>query len=293
MLEGKVVAVTGAGRGIGRACAEGLARLGASVVVNDIDGEQASETAAAIRDEGGRAVASHGTIADWAGAAALIEQTQDAFGSIDGLVNNAGLFRVASVEEMAEAYLDAMIRVNIVGTIACAVHAIRAMRKAGTRGSIVNITSGAQAGQPALSAYGATKGAVASFTYGCAVDLHGTGIRVNAVSPLGETRMRGVMDAFRAALGTGAPSFVRPSPANNVPVIAYLLSDRAADIAGQVVRIDGARMSIMSHPAICLPYGEADEWTPECVAAAFDTTLRALRQPLGVRELAMTPVARG
>lgn len=284
-LRDKVVIVTGAGQGIGEACARALAAEVARVVVNDIDAARADAVVEALRAQGAQAVASHDDISTWDGAGTLIEVATKTWGRLDGLVNNAGRMMVARVEDMAPADLNAMIGVNVVGTIACAVHAIRVMRSQGA-GAIVNITSGAHAGQPNLSAYGATKGAVASFTFGAAIDLQGTAVRINAVSPIGETGMRGVMDAFRASNGQALSRDAGPPPENNAPVILYLLSEASRHVHGQIVRVDGPRLSIMSHPAICSPSAFNEHWALQGVSDAFADILSARQQPLGIAEWA-------
>jgi hypothetical protein len=136
-------------------------------------------------------------------------------------------------------------------------------------GSIVNIPSGAQAGHPTLSSYGATKGAVASFTYGWALELRDRGVRVNAVSPMAATPM------------TNYASHLPPAEVNSPPVL-YLLSDASRAITGQVVRVIGKKLSLMCHPANIAPVLERDAWTLDAVAEAFEQTLAAKLAPVGV-----------
>lgn len=280
-LKGKAVVVTGSGRGIGAACAKHAAAHGASVVVNDVDADAAEAVAAEIRAAGGRAVAQRADISKWAEAQALVERCVAEFGGIDGLVNNAGLYRLADLKEIDEAHLRPMIEVNIVGTAFCATHAARRFR--GGAGSIVNLTSGSQTGIRGMGIYGATKGAIASATYAWAADSAGTGVRVNAVSPVADTRMSQSTDDFRAAKGLPAfRSGPRPTAEANAPVVTFLLSDLAKGINGQVLWILGKRLSVMTHPAVVAPPLERDEWTPEAIAAAFGGELGARLQPLGI-----------
>jgi NAD(P)-dependent dehydrogenase (short-subunit alcohol dehydrogenase family) len=174
-----------------------------------------------------------------------------------------------------------MVEVNVLGTAFCSTHAARAMR--GRTGSIVNLTSGAQTGLRGAGIYGATKGAIASATYGWAVDVAGTGLRVNAVSPVAETRLSSATDAFRVETGI-APlrSGPRPGPEANAPVVSFLLSDLARDVNGQVLWILGRRLSLMTHPAVLAPVLERDEWSVESIAAAFRTELGRRQQQLGI-----------
>lgn len=283
-LDGKAIVVTGAGRGIGAAYAKALAATGARVVVNDIDAETAEAVADEIRAGGGDAIAEGSDIARPEKATALIERCIAAFGAIDGLVNNAAIMRPARLEQDELESLRAMIDVNIVGTFNCARAAIEPMLAAG-KGAIVNVTSGAQTGQAYLGGYGATKGAVASFTYAWASEFKDRGIRVNAISPMAASAMSGVMGEYMRDNGIvrSSPGPVMPAPETNAPVMVYLLSDRAAAITGQIVRIDGPRLSLMSHPAIRAPIIERDLWTPDAVADAFDLTLAANQLPTDVR----------
>jgi NAD(P)-dependent dehydrogenase (short-subunit alcohol dehydrogenase family) len=275
-LNGKAVVVTGAGRGLGAAYAALAAREGAAVVVNDVDVEQAREVVAGIEAAGGRAVVDASDIATWDGAGALVAHCVDAFGSIDGLVNNAGIFRLAGPADQDPDDFRAVIEVNLLGTAYCGLHAIRAMK----RGSIVNVTSGAHAGSADMGAYGASKGGVASLTYCWAVDLAGSGIRVNAVSPNAQTRMA---EAFEKHLGDRAARQNIGKPAEqNAPAVVYLLSDLSAAVHGQVVRVDGAELSLIRHPAVIGDGLRDPQWTVEAVAAAFDGDLAACIQPLGL-----------
>jgi len=168
---------------VGEAYARGAAALGAAVVVNDIDLKLATAVASDIRAKGGRAVAHGANISTSEQAEELIAYCVSEFGAIDGLVNNASLLRFGRLEAASEADFRDMIEANLIGTFNCSAHAIRRMY-AQKRGSIVNVVSGAQVGMSALGCYGATKGAVASFTYTWAAEAAGSGVRVNAISPM-------------------------------------------------------------------------------------------------------------
>ena len=283
-LDEKAVVVTGAGRGIGRAYAHLAAREGAAVVVNDIDAEVAEEVTEEIRSAGGRVATVAADVSDWAGAASIIDRCVDEFGAIHGLVNNAGLFAMADGWELTQSHVLDLVRANIVGVAACGTFAMRRMVDQGF-GSIVNIVSGAHFGIPHMSVYGATKGAVASFTYGWALDLEGTGVRVNAVSPLGRTRMGAATAEFYRSHGLGViDNAGSPDPEVNAPVVVYLLSDAAAAIHGQIVRIEGAHLAVVAHPAVREPVLHGD-WTVAHVEKAFADTLQEYTVPLGMGPL--------
>lgn len=281
-LAGKAVVITGAGGGLGAAYARHAAGLGAAVVVNDIVAEQAAAVAAGIVAAGGRAVAAPGDVADWNFAAALIERCVETFGGIDGLVNNAGVLRPARIEDITEADVRRMVETNLMGTVACGVAAAKRMLKQG-RGAIVNVASGSQTGDIALSGYGATKGGVASLTYAWAMECAGRGVRVNAVSPLADTDMAKANAAFMAAQMANRDVVygTLPAPDVSAPVIAYLLSDRSEGLNGQVVRIAGRALSLVTHPMIASPVLDG-EWNFEAVAKAFETTLKGRQMPLGL-----------
>ena len=281
VLEGKSVVVTGSGRGIGAAIAASAAEHGARVVVNDIDDAPVSATVAAIVGAGGDAIGCVADVSQWSEAERLIEECVSAFGRIDGLVNNAAVFGMNRLDEMSEAELRTALSVNVAGTAFCATHAVRRMLAQGS-GSIVNVTSGAQAGIPTMGVYGATKGAVASFTYAWAAELAGTGVRCNALSPMARTRMVDITDSYLAAQGLLMPHGPSPDPETNAPVVVHLLSDASAGLNGQVVRIEGTHLSTMTHPAVWLPTIERDPWTVDAVRAAFDDELGDRLSPIGV-----------
>lgn len=280
-LQGKAIVVTGAGSGIGEAYAMHIGAAHGRVIVNDIDGAMAARVASAIRSAGGEALAVQADVSDWNDAERLIGACVEAFGQIDGLVNNAGIFDMALPEEQSEAALRRLMEVNVLGTAFCGVHAIRRMLARGS-GAIVNVTSGAQTGITRLSAYGASKGAVASLTFGWAVDLAASGIRVNAISPMGQSGMSSRVQAYFATRDEVAWPELTIAAENNAPVVVYLLSDAAAEVNGQIVRIDGAHLSLMSHPAVMAPVHESAVWTVDAVRAAFDTSLLQRQAALGV-----------
>jgi len=261
-LGGKAIVVTGAGRGLGEAYARSLAAAGAAVVVNDVDGPAADAVAASIAAAGGRAVADAHTVADMAESAEIVEAAVATFGRLDGLVNNAGVFYVAAPEDDDPVRATSMVRTNLLGTLYCGLHAIRHMVRQGTGGVIINDTSGAQAGMSRRGVYGATKGATASLTYSWALDLRRHGIRVNAISPIARTAMVDYGVA-RGESGTDWP------PAHVAPLVTYLMSDDASEVTGQVIRLDGAALSLQSRPGARRWTATADRWDHTAIATAL------------------------
>lgn len=280
-LAHKAVVITGSGRGIGAACAELAASLGAHVVVNDIDPASASETAERIVAAGGVAHAHPADIADQDAARGLVDACVERFGTIDGLVNNAALMSLGELQDHDADRLRRLLDVNVVAGFNCAAAAITHMLRQGS-GSIVNVTSGAHFGLPQMSDYAATKGAVASMTYAWAADLVGTGVRVNALSPLATGAMVSKSKEYFVSHGMSDVRMDAPEPHTNAPAVAYLLSDRAASVHGQIVRSDGTQLSLVAHPAVVKPALARESWTADDVAAAFDETLAARQSPLGI-----------
>jgi len=274
LLRGKAVVITGAGRGLGAAHARGCARRGALVVVNDIDAAAAEETVAAIRAEGGSAIACVADISDWDEAGRLIDSCLEAFGRIDGLVNNAAQFHWALITDYDPQAAERLVRTNVMGALNCAGRAVKPMVAQGS-GSIINTTSGAQMGLQKLSIYGATKGAVASMVYTWALELAGSGVRANAISPIADTHDG--PDRRQAVL---TPRPYR-APEANTPLVEYLLSDLSAEITGQVIRMDGEKLAMCSHPAIMTPPAVRESWTAEAIAQVFEGEFKALLAPCG------------
>lgn len=267
-LVARTVVVTGAGRGLGRAYAENLAAAGARVVVNDIDQESVRESVGAIREAGGVAVGCVASVSEQRGAAEIVGTAVDSFGGLHALVNNAGVLVEAPAWETAVDAVRAMVDVNVVGTILVGHAAIGRMLQQGGGGSIVNVTSGTHLGQPGLAVYGATKGAVASLTYGWALDLRNTGIRVNAISPLAVTPMK------------LPPYDGHATPDEVADAVQFLVSDASLGITGQVLRRARNEVGLVRHPTIG-PMLSRSQWRVEDIKDAFDGALREQLEPVG------------
>ncbi|KAB7754741.1 SDR family NAD(P)-dependent oxidoreductase [Mycolicibacterium phlei] len=261
LLKDRAVVVTGAGRGLGAAYAKAAASEGALVVVNDVDARQAQDVASGLPS----AVADSSDISTWAGAQSVIDRCLETFGRIDGLVNNAGIVRVSWPEEASPEDLKAVVDVNLLGTAYCGVLALKAMSANGG-GAIVNVTSGAQFGMPAVAGYAATKAGITALTYSWAAAYERTNVRVNAVSP----------DAMTPLAQTLAQEFPEVqagthSPESNAPAVVFLLSDLAREVNGEVVFTGGNRLALMQRPRIGRGVKTEGEWTPAAVAELFAT----------------------
>jgi NAD(P)-dependent dehydrogenase (short-subunit alcohol dehydrogenase family) len=276
-LAGRVVVVTGAGRGLGRAYAESASEHGAAVVVNDVDEAEAKAVAATLP----RAVASGHDVADAVQAEDLIALAVRELGGLDGLVNNAGLYHEASVEDDDAARVRRLVEVNVLGPFYCTAAAARVFRLQERGGSIVNASSGALFGFPDMSAYSASKGAVASLTRSTALDLAGLGVRVNAIAPIAATRLTLAAEVGHRHVPEGAAraplaGIEERTPDRVAPLVTFLLSALAEGITGQLFRFDGNRLSRLEFGD---PGGLAaerrDRWDLEDVAAAFAGPLRS------------------
>lgn len=296
MLAGKAAVITGAGRGIGAACALGMAGQGASVVVNDVHQDAADETVAAIRAAGGTAISHVADVSDWDQAGELIEACVERFGKIDGLVNNAALFHMGKVDTFDPVIARALVEVNVLGPMHCIGHAVKPMLAQGS-GSIVSLVSGAHMGMPGMGVYGATKGAVASMIYTWAMELAGTGVRMNGLSPFGATNILDNSARYlneRYAADATPPKIDQVAEIQtadcNAPIVEYLLSDEAADVNGQLVRIDSGEISLYTHPALLLPSVKRDSWTARLVADAFAEDFKSRLVACGVLGMPSLPV---
>lgn len=278
LLDGKVALVTGAGRGLGRAHALALAAEGAAVLVNDVGGavvggghdpQPAAEVVDAVTGAGGRAVADDTDVSTIAGGEAVVARAIEAFGRIDVVVNNAGISRPATIDQLDDAVLDAHLGVHLKGVVGTTRAAFAAMRDQGG-GAVVNTTSGAgldpQVG--GSSPYGCAKAAVYSFTRTAAHEGAPIGVRVNAVSPLARTRMS---EAYFAQARPGEAELLDPSRVSDV--VVFLASDLARGITGRVLRV-GGHDACEAYFTATVP-AVADRWTPDVLAARLGDVLRA------------------
>ena len=246
-MTGKTVIVTGAGHGIGRAYAEWLSAEEANVVVADLDGPAAEQVAGDLEELGGQALPVQVDVASWASVRAMAERAVDRFGGVDGLVNNAAVFSTIPISRVGfelidEAEWDLVMSVNVKGVWNCCRAVVPAMRARGG-GSIVNISSASilHAGGGRMH-YVASKAAVMGISRVLAREVGGDNIRVNSVAPgntLSEDDPSPEVVALREA-AIAARSLKRlQTPADLVGTVAFLLSDDAAFITGQMLVVDG------------------------------------------------------
>ena len=281
LLDGKAVAVTGAGRGIGRAVALELAAQGAQVVVNDygvtMDGrepssEPANEVVAAIEAAGGRAVANGRSVTEMEGGASIVQSAVDNFGRIDGVVCLAGILRERMLFNMSEAEWDPVIETHLKGTFTVfrAAAPIFRQQKSGT---LIGFTSGAFAASVAQANYSAAKGGIVSLCRSAAAGLYKYGVTANCVAPTARSRMSGEVPMD---LAMGEPEDV-------APLVAFLLSDRARHITGQVYSINGGDIGVYNQPNIVRNMTKSGAWTAEEIAEQLDSALG--QEPMPILEI--------
>lgn len=257
ICDGRVVLVTGAGRGLGKEHALALAAAGAKVVVNDLgvasDGTggalaPAEQVVAEIEAAGGEAIADGHDVASWEGAAAMVQAGIERFGGLDAVVNNAGFVRDRMFVSTSEEEWDAVVRVHLKGHFAVTRHACaywRAQSKAGASvdARIVNMSSGAGLlGSVGQSSYAAAKAGIAGLTLVQAAELGRYGITANAVAPAARTRMtEGPFAAMMAPPHTGFDVF---HPANVSPLIVWLCSAESRGVTGKILEIQGGEIRL-------------------------------------------------
>lgn len=254
ICEGRVAIVTGAGNGLGKAYALGLAAEGAKVVVNDLGvgthGEDGATKGAAeqvvdeIRAAGGEAVADTGDVADWEAGKRMVEIAVSTFGRLDAVVNNAGFVRDRMFVSCTPEEWDAVTRVHLRGHFCTSRHAVdywRAQQKAGNPvdARIINTTSGAGLqGSVGQSAYAAAKAGIATLTLVQAAELARYGITANALAPNARTRMTAT--AFDMSVAEG--EFDVFAPENMAPLVAWLVSGQSQNVTGQVFELKGGNI---------------------------------------------------
>jgi NAD(P)-dependent dehydrogenase (short-subunit alcohol dehydrogenase family) len=280
-LAGKVVAVTGAGRGIGRAVALACAKEGAKVVVNDygvsVDGgEPLSEIAQAVVKEitsaGGQAVAVADDISAMGGGQRVVDTALEHYGRLDGAVCAAGILRERMLFNMSEEEWDPVIATHLKGTFTV-FRAAAAVMRTQRGGTLIGFTSGNHQGSVSQANYAAAKGGIISLVRSAALGLHKYGITANAVAPVARTRMSANVPMELTEIG---------EPEDVAPLVIYLLSDHASqqEITGQVYTVAGPKIAVWAQPRELRAAYADGPWTPQQLADHLPGTVGQDQMPL-------------
>jgi NAD(P)-dependent dehydrogenase (short-subunit alcohol dehydrogenase family) len=292
ICEGRVVIVTGAGRGLGREHALEFARQGAKVVVNDYgvqrDGSEPSSDAAdavveEIKDAGGDAVANADDVSSWDGAARMVQTAIETFDGLDVLVNNAGIVRDRMIVSTGEDEWDDVVRVHLKGHFVPTRHAAGYWRDRSKAGEpvdarIINTSSGAGLlGSVGQGAYSAAKGGIAALTLVEAAELGRYGITANAIAPSARTRL--TEDAFAEMMKKPESGFDAMDPANVSPLVVWLGSTESKDVSGHVFELEGGVVSVADGWHHGPRRAHTERWNPADLGPAVRELLDELRAP--------------
>ena len=296
ICEGRIVIVTGAGRGIGRGHALEFARQGAKVVVNDLGAEldgsggstgPAGEVVDAIRAMGGEAVANGDDVADWEGAQRLIQTAVDSFGGLDVLVNNAGFLRDRMIVSTSEEEWDAVIRVHLKGHFAPTRFAAaywREQQKAGAAvdARVINTSSGAGLmGSVGQGTYSAAKAGIAALTLVESVELGRYGVTANAIAPAARTRMTEAVFADTMAKPDD-DAFDAMAPENVAPLVVWLGSTESKGVTGRVFEVEGGVISVADGWQHGTQVDKGDRWDPAELGPVVQQLLAGAPDPAPV-----------
>ena len=292
---GRVVIVTGAGRGIGRGHALEFARQGAKVVVNDLGAEldgsggstgPAGEVVDEIRAAGGEAVANGNDVASWDGAQAIVQSALDAFGGLDVVVNNAGFLRDRMVVGTSEDEWDAVIRVHLKGHFCVTRFAGAYWREQSKAGAtvdarIINTSSGAGLmGSVGQGAYSAAKAGIAALTLVESAELGRYGVTANAIAPAARTRMTEAV--FADTMAKPDEGFDVMAPENVAPLVVWLGSVDSRDVTGRVFEVEGGILSVADGWQHGPTVDKQRRWEPDEVGAAVRDLLAQAPTPTPV-----------
>jgi NAD(P)-dependent dehydrogenase (short-subunit alcohol dehydrogenase family) len=289
LLEGKVVIVTGAGRGIGRDIALMAAGEGARVVVNDLgatasgegaDKTPAMETVAEIKDGGGDAVLNGDSVGDWSAAHRMVEQALDTWGRLDGIVNNAGILRDVIFHKMTEEDWDQVILVHLKGGFNMARAAATHFRE-NERGAYVHMTStSGLIGNFGQANYAAAKLGIVGLSKSIALDMQRYKVRSNCIAPFAWSRMIGSIPIADEAQAKRVERIKQMTPAKIAPLATYLLSEAAAGVTGQIFSVRHNEIFLFSQNRPVRSVHRGEGWTPQTVAEHAVPALKASFTPL-------------
>jgi NAD(P)-dependent dehydrogenase (short-subunit alcohol dehydrogenase family) len=297
ICDGRVVIVTGAGRGIGRAHALELARQGARVVVNDIGAEldgtggspsPARDVVDEIAAAGGQAVVNGDDVADWEGAQRIVQAALGEFGRLDAVVNNAGVVRDRMFVSGGEDEWDTVVRVHLKGHFCVSRWAASHWRDRAKAGEpvdarIVNTSSGAGLlGSVGQAAYAAAKGAIATLTLVQAAELGRYGVTANAIAPSARTRMTETVFAEMMARPDDPDAFDAAAPENISPLVAWVVSPQSAHVTGRMFEIEGGKVGVADGWQHGPSVDKGARWDPAELGPVVDDLLAKAPTPAPV-----------
>lgn len=275
-LEGKVAIVTGAGRGIGKEIALLFAHQGAKVVVNDLGSEANGEGSASkvadevvqeIQDIGGEAIANYDSVAEFSSANQIVQSAVTNFGRIDIIVNNAGIVRDRMIFKMSEEEWDAVIDVHLKGTFNMT-RAAGPVFKEQENGRFINFTStSGLIGNIGQANYGAAKSGIAGLTKITALDMERYHVTANTIAPFAWSRLVGSIPADTEEEKMRVENIKKMSPAHIAPLVAFLSSDEAADVSGQIFGVRGKEIMVFSQPRPVRSVYNAEGWDIDSIKA--------------------------
>jgi NAD(P)-dependent dehydrogenase (short-subunit alcohol dehydrogenase family) len=295
ICDGRVVVITGAGRGLGRAHALAFAAEGAKVVVNDlgaslqgegIDLSPAQEVVNEIVAAGGEAIVNGDDISDWDGAGSLVQSAIDTFGGLDTVVTNAGIVRDRMFVNMTVDDWDAVIRVHMRGTFCPVKRAVeywRAESKAGRQraGRVVTTSSGAGLmGSIAQTNYASAKAGIAAFTINIAAELGRIGVTANSIAPSARSRM--TEEAFADMMAPVESGFDAMDPANISPIVVWLGSEQSGHVSGRVFECAGGELSVADGWQHGTPVDKGAKWDPAELGPVVDQLISDAPTPAPV-----------
>lgn len=291
LLDDKVVIVSGAGGGIGRAMALAVASHGAKVVVNDIgasldgnglDSGPAQQVVDEITSAGGAAVASTASVSDVEGAEAIVETAITAFGRVDGVINNAGILRDTIFHKMTPEQWDQVIKVHLYGSYNVS-RSVAPYFKAQESGSIIHMTStSGLIGNVAQSNYSAAKMGIVGLSKSIALDMQRFQVRSNCIAPFAWSRMISSIKAETEDQKERVANLQRMTPEKIAPLAVYLLSDVAKDVSGQIFCVRNNEIFLFSQPRPSRSIHASEGWTPQTIATHAIPALESGFYPLDV-----------
>lgn len=290
-LTGKVAIVTGAGGGIGRGIALEMAKAGAKVVINDIgvslggeggSSSPAEETKAMIEAAGGQATISTDSVSDWESAQKIVQCAMDTFGQVDVVVNNAGILRDTIFHKMDPADWRAVIDVHLNGSFYISRAAAEPFRQQ-MSGAFVHMTStSGLIGNFGQANYSAAKLGIVGLSKSIALDMERFGVRSNCIAPFAWSRMTGSIQAKTPEEAERIERLKQMTPETNAPLAAFLASDAAKDVTGQIFAARLNELFLFNQTRPIRSVHKAEGWTPEAIAEralpAFKASMTALER---------------